>query len=76
MICGEGQPSLLLAVNVLLTEQDSVTTQLLESSHHPQSSDNKFDADKHDEHTPAKAEQLYNITVNKNKYIHTVVFIK
>ena len=77
MICGSGQLSLLLAVNVLLAEQDSVTTQL-ESSHHPQSSDNKFDVDKHDEHTPAKAEQLYNITVNKNKYIHTVihVFIK
>ena len=63
MICGSGQLLLLLAVNVLLAEQDSVTTQLLESSHHPQSSDNKFDADKHDEHTPAKVEQLYNITV-------------
>ena len=48
---------------MLLAEKDSVTTQLLESSHHPQSSDSKFDTDKHDEHTPAKAEQLYNITV-------------
>ena len=61
--------SLLLTVNVLLAEQDSVTTQLLESRHHPQSSDNKFDTDKHDEHTSAKAEQLYNITINK--YIYT-----
>ena len=51
-------------------EQDSVTTQLLESWHHPQSNDNKFDTDKHDEHTPAKEEQLYNITVNINTYIH------
>ena len=31
VICGRGQVSLLLAVNVLLAEQDSVTTQLLES---------------------------------------------
>ena len=30
VICGEGQVSLLLVVNVLLAEQDSVTTQLLE----------------------------------------------
>ena len=31
VICGKGQVSLLLAMNVLLAEQDSVTTQLLES---------------------------------------------
>lgn len=79
MICGKGQVSLLLAVKSLSVElsvepsvkQDSVTTQLLELWHHPQSSDNKFDADKHDEHTSAKAEQLYNMTINyenKNSY--------
>ena len=73
MICGKGQVSLLLAVNVLLAEQDSVTTQLLESWHHPQSSDNISDTDKHDEHTPAKAEQLYNITVNINVYVNTLI---
>ena len=71
VICGKGQVSLFLAVNVLLAEQDSVTTQLLDSSHHPQSSDNILDTDKHDEHTPAKPEQLYNITVNENVYIAT-----
>ena len=57
------------SLSIELTEQDSVTTQLPKSWHHPQSINNKFDVDKHDEHTSAKAEQLYNITVNINMYI-------
>ena len=60
VICGIRQ-SPPLGIKV---EQDSVTTQVLESGHHPQSSDNMFDTDKHDGHTRAKAEQLYNITVD------------
>ena len=77
MICGEGQVSLLLAVNGLLVEQDSVTTQLLKSLHHPQSSDNKFVTDKHDEHPPAKAVQLYNITVGMNRnYINALHIVQ
>ena len=61
VICGIRQSPPLLAIKV---EQDSVTTQVLESGHPPQSSDNNSDSDKHDGHTPAKAEQLYNITVD------------
>ena len=66
VIWGNGQELLLLAVNILLVVQDSFTAQSPESWHHPQSSDNKYDTDKHDEHTPAKAEQSYNITVDDN----------
>ena len=71
VICGNGQVSLLLEVKLLPVEQGSITTQLLESWHHPQSSDNKFDIDKHDEHVSAKEEQSYNITVKNTKaYTH------
>jgi len=62
VICGKGQV-LLVVVNVLSSEQDSITTQLLVVLHHPQSSINVFDTDKHDEHPPAKAEQSYSITM-------------
>ena len=67
VISGNGQVSLLLVVKLLSVEQDSITTQLLESWHHPQSSDNKCDTDIHDEHVSAKPEQLYNITVENTK---------
>ena len=65
VICGKGQVSLISAVG-----HNSVTTQLLDSSHHTQSSDNKLDTDKHDEHIPTKAVQLYSITINI-KYTNT-----
>ena len=72
MICGEGQvllvvvnvlPSVLPVLIVLSSEQDSIITQLVKLLHHPQSSINVFDTDKHDEHPPAKAEQRYSITM-------------
>ena len=71
VIFGKGQV-LLVVVNILPSEQDSIITQLL--LHHPQSSINVFDTDKHDEHPPAKAEQLYSITM-KEKFIiiHCIV---
>ena len=65
VICGNGQFPSLLAMKV---EQDSVTTQVLVSGHHPQSSDNESGTDKHDGQVPAKAEQLYNTTVDGNLY--------
>ena len=72
VICGEGQV-LLVVVNVLPSEQDSIITQLVKLLHHPQSSINVFKTDKHDEHPPAKAEQLYSITVtgkcSSNNYV-------
>ena len=64
MIWGNGQELLLLVENVLLVVQDSFTAQSPALWHHPQSSDNELDTDKHDEHTPAKAEQLYKTTVD------------
>jgi len=64
VICGEGQV-LLVVVNVLPSEQDSIITQLVKVLHHPQSSINVCDADKHDEHPPAKLGQSYNNTVWK-----------
>ena len=69
VIGGNGQVSLLLVVKLLSAEQDSVTAQSPESGHHPQSSDNKVDTDKHDGHVLAKSEQLYNITVENNNYM-------
>ena len=65
VICGEGQV-LLVVVNVLPSEQDSIITQLVKLLHHPQSSIDVFDTDKHDEHPPAKAEQSYSITMIVN----------
>ena len=71
VICGEGQELLVvvnllssvLPVGIVLSGQDSIITQLVKLLHHPQSSINVFDTDKHDEHPPAKAEQRYSITM-------------
>ena len=73
VICGNGQVSLLFEVKSLSAEQYSVTKQSPESWHHPQSSDNKVDTDKHDEHVSAKAEQLYSITV-ENTQVYTYIY--
>ena len=70
VICGKGQV-LLVVVNVLSSGQDSIITQLVKLLHHPQSSINVFDTDKHDEQPPAKAEHLYSITINEK-----LIFIK
>ena len=66
VICDGGQV-LLVVVNVLPSEQDSIIVQLVELLHHPQSSINVFDTHKHVKHPPAKAEQLKSIT--KSKYL-------
>jgi len=71
VICGKGQV-LLVLVNVLSSEQDSIITQLVKLLHHPQSSINVFDIDKHDEHPPAKTEQSYSITI-KIKIHHNCI---
>ena len=67
MICGEGQV-LLVAVNVSTSKQDSIITQLGKLLHHPQSSKNMFDTDKHDEHPSAKFAHSYSNTVDKRHY--------